>query len=122
MEDTVVNLKEILRTAGTVLVIDWPSKDVPEALTLAGFHVIVHGGLGPENYAVHELDEGKIVIRHLGHRPESADLIYSYRPFSELQQILDTAKALHAKTIWAQSGLSAAGVNDTKGCGLLKRS
>jgi len=44
-----VNLKQMLRTINTVLVMDWPSKNVPEALTLAGFHVIVHGGLGPED-------------------------------------------------------------------------
>jgi len=111
-----VNAKESLGTCETILVIDWPSKDVPESLALAGFRVIVRGGPGPEDYSVYELNHGQVVVRHLGHPPERADLIYSYRPFSELPQIVATAKDLHAKTIWTQSGLSAAGVNDPKGC------
>ncbi len=100
----------------TVLVIDWPSKDVPEALTLAGFRVIVRGGPGPEDYSVYELNNDEVVVRHLGRPSETADLIYSYRPVSELPEIVATAKGFHAKTIWTQSGLSAAGVKDTKGC------
>jgi hypothetical protein len=43
------------------------------------------------------------------------DLIYAYRPVGELPVIIAAAKNLHAKTIWTQSGLSAAGVNDPKG-------
>lgn len=35
---------EVLKNVRTVLVIDWPSKDVPEELALAGFHVYVQGG------------------------------------------------------------------------------
>jgi predicted CoA-binding protein len=111
-----VNPKEMFATVDTVLVIDWPSKDVPEALTLAGFHVIVRGGPGPEDYSVYELNKAEVVVRHLGRPPKTADLIYSYRPFSELPEIVATAKGFHAKTIWTQSGLSAAGVKDTKGC------
>jgi predicted CoA-binding protein len=106
----------MLRTVNTILVVDWPSKDVPEALTLAGFHVIVHGGPGPDDYSVYELNSGEIIVRQVGRPPESADLIYSYRSFSELPEIVATAKRLGATTIWTQSGLSAAGVSDTKGC------
>lgn len=111
-----MNLKLMLRTVNTILVVDWPSKDVPEALTLAGFHVIVHGGPGPDDYSVYELNSGEIIVRKVGRPPESADLIYSYRSFSELPEIVATAKRLGATTIWTQSGLSAAGVSDTKGC------
>src|ERR1700682_6135923 len=106
----------MLRAVNTILVVDWPSKDVPEALTLAGFHVIVHGGPGPEDYSVYELDNDEIIVRQLGRPPESADLIYSYRSFGELPEIVGTAKRLGAKTIWTQSGLSAPGVSDTKAC------
>jgi len=106
---------EVLNHVKTVLVIDWPSKDVPEALTVAGFHVHVRGGPGPNDYSVYELKEGGIVERHVGRPPEHAELVYSYRPLSELPQIVATAKALRAETIWTQSGLSAAGVNDPKG-------
>jgi predicted CoA-binding protein len=111
-----VNPKETFKNIDTVLVIDWPTKDVPESLTLAGFHVVVHGGPGPEDYSVYELNNGEIVTRHLGRAPDRADLIYSHRPFSELPEIIATAKSLHVKTIWTQSGLSAVGVKDPKGC------
>lgn len=123
-----MNLKEIFRTVQTILVIDWPSKELPETLTRAGFHVVVRGGPGPEDYSAYELDSsrnlaqtfahdpGEVVVRHIGRAPERADLIYSYRPLSELPEIITTAKRLGAQTIWTQSGLSAAGVIDPKGC------
>ena len=111
-----MNLKQMLKTVNTILVVDWPSKDVPEALTLAGFHVIVRGGPGPEDYSVYELNNREIIVRPLGRPPESADLVYSYRSFSELPEIVATAKKLGGKTIWTQSGLSAPGVSDAKGC------
>ncbi len=47
-----MNPREILQAVETVLVTDWPSRDVPEALVRAGFHVVVHGGPGPEDYSV----------------------------------------------------------------------
>ena len=107
---------EVLKNVRTVLVIDWPSKDVPEELALAGFHVYVQGGPGPTDYSVYELNDGRVVARHIGRPPERAELVYSYRPLSELQQIVARAKALQAETIWTQSGLRAAGTNDPKGC------
>lgn len=111
-----MNLKETLKIVDTVLVIDWPSKEVPEMLALAGFHVVVRGGPGPEDYSAYELINGEVVARHVGRPPERADLIYSYRPVSELPEAITTAKDVHARTIWTQSGLSAAGVSDPKGC------
>jgi predicted CoA-binding protein len=111
-----MNLNEAFKTVETVLVIDWPTRDVPESLTMAGFHVVVRGGPGPEDYLVCALNNGEIVTRHLGRAPDRADLIYSHRPFSELTEIIATAKELHAKILWIQSGVSATGVNDPKGC------
>ena len=119
-----MDLKEIFRTVQTILVIDWPSKEVPETLARAGFRVVVRGGPGPEDYSAYEFGSSKnlahnpseVVVRHIGRAPEHADLIYSYRPLSELPEIITTAKRLGAQTIWTQSGLSAAGVIDRKGC------
>jgi predicted CoA-binding protein len=108
--------KETFKNIDTVLVIDWPTTDVPESLALAGFHVVVRGGPGPGDYSVYELNNGKVVTQHLGGAPERVELIYSHRPASELAGIIATAKSIGAKTIWTQSGLSAAGVNDPKGC------
>jgi predicted CoA-binding protein len=111
-----VNLKETFKIVDTVLVIDWPTKDVPEMLARAGFHVVVRGGPGSEDYSAYELNNGEIVNYHVGRPPERADLIYSHRPLSGLPELIATAKSLHAKAIWTQSGLSANGVNDPKGC------
>ena len=108
----------IFEGVDTILVIDWPSRDVPDSLVRAGFHVVVRGGPGPEDYFVNELRNGEIVSRRLGHPPERAELVYSYRPLTELPRIVEMAKALRSKTVWTQSGLAAAGVKDPKGCWL----
>ena len=108
--------REVLASAKTILIIDWPSKDVPESLTRAGFQVIVKGGPGPEDYVANELIDGNIVTGRKGPAPDRAELVYSHRPISELPEILQLAKTLGAKTIWTQSGVSDAGVDDSKGC------
>jgi hypothetical protein len=112
-----VNPHDIFKDLNTVLLIDWPSGEVPEELARAGFHVIVRGGPGPQDYSAYELADGKVVARRTGRPPERADLIYAYRPLSELPEIIATAKALRARIIWTQSGL-AAGKKDPKGCWL----
>ena len=109
-----MNWKDILEAVETVLVIDWPSKDVPESLVRAGFHVVVRGG--PNAYSAYELDNGEIVTRRVDGPPETADLIYSHRPLNELPEIIALAKRLHTSAIWIQSGLSSPGVKDPKGC------
>ena len=113
-----MNPREILQTVETVLAIDWPSRDVPDTLVRAGFHVVVRGGPGPEDYSVYELKDGDVIARKLGRPPDRADLVYSYRPLSELPGIIAVAKQIQAKTVWTQSGLSEAGVKDRKGCWL----
>ena len=100
----------------SVLVIDWPDREVPETLARAGFEVVVRGGPGPEDFSSYELRKGKIVIRRTGRPPERADLVYAYRPLAELPEIIGAAKALQARAVWTQSGLSAAGVKNRKGC------
>jgi hypothetical protein len=53
-----VNAKAIFKGVETVLVIDWPSKDVPESLARAGLNVVVRGGPGPEDYSTYEMNKG----------------------------------------------------------------
>ena len=111
-----MNPKELLKAVQTILVMDWPSKEVPETLVRAGFHVVVRGGPGPEEFSAYEWNDGEVVACHTGCPPERAELIYSYRPLSELPEIVVAAKRSQAETIWTQSGLSASGANDPKGC------
>lgn len=108
--------EEILRQAHTVLVIDWPSRDVPDTLARAGFTVVVQGGPGPGDYSVQEVVDGEVVPRHLGAAPQHADLVYSYRPIGELPGILASARKLGATAVWQQSGLASSGAKDPKGC------
>jgi hypothetical protein len=48
-----VNPRETLEAVKTVLIIDWPSKEVPEMLATAGLNVVVRGGPGPEDYSTY---------------------------------------------------------------------
>jgi predicted CoA-binding protein len=107
--------KEPLRNARTILVIDWPSKEVPEALALAGFATVVRGGPGPQDFASYAREGDSVVRRPCG-APAQIDLIYAHRPLTELPHIIATAKTLHASVIWTQSGLRSDGSRDPRGC------
>lgn len=111
-----MNAKELFKGVNTVLVIDWPNKEVPELLAGVGFNVVVHGGPGPEDYTLYELEGEKVRSRHVGRPPEQAQLVYSYRPLSELSQTIAAARNVGARTLWTQSGISEDGRKDEKGC------
>lgn len=108
--------EHVLESARSVLVVDWPSRDVPETLVRGGYGVIVKGGPGPQDYSVHELRDGKVVARDLAHPPDQVDLVYCHRPLDELAGILAAAKELGAHAIWYQSGLDSSGAKHPKGC------
>jgi predicted CoA-binding protein len=112
----VTEAKQILEEANTVLVVDWPTRDVPTTLASAGYIVVAAEGPEPDNYSAYELRDEKIVVRHLGRPPERADLVYSYRPLDELPRIVTLAKQIGAQAVWCQSGLAGPGANDPKGC------
>jgi predicted CoA-binding protein len=107
---------QILDNADSVVVVDWPSRDVPDSLTRAGLAVVVKGGPGLDDYAAYELSHGEVVVRGVGRRPEHADIVYSHRPIGELPGIVALAQQLGAKTVWRQSGLAGNGAKDPKGC------
>jgi predicted CoA-binding protein len=107
---------KILEQANTVVVVDWPSRDVPDSLARAGYVVIVRGGPEPDNFSTYESRDGDVVSRKTGQAPDQADLVYSHRPLVELKGIVDWAKRLGAQAVWSQSGLADDGVADPKGC------
>ena len=84
---------ETLRAARHVVVQDYPDRDIPDSLTRAGFAVTIYGGPNPADVVVSELVDGAIVHRQTGRRPDSADLLYVYRPLAEIDGILTDARA-----------------------------
>ena len=106
----------VLGETRSVLVIDWPSRDVPESLAFAGYTVVVKGGPGPADYAAWELDSGEPVSRPLGREPDRVDLVYCHRPFGELPGIVALARRLGARAFWWQTGLISGGGKDPSGC------
>jgi predicted CoA-binding protein len=107
--------ERILKTASSALLIDWPSRDVPDTLAGAGYAVVVKGGPEPDNYSAYELSDGEVVRRKIGRPPEKVDLVYSHRPLDELPGIVEMARGFGASTVWCQSGLARSGENDPKG-------
>ena len=83
--------EQILRGAGTILIVDWPSRDVPDTLARAGYTVLVKGGPRPDNYWAYEVRNGEVVPRRTGQAPAAADLVYSHRPVAELPGIVAMA-------------------------------
>jgi predicted CoA-binding protein len=106
----------ILAETRSVLVIDWPSRDVPASLAFAGYKVFVKGGPGPAGYAAWALDGGEPVSRPLGHELGQVDLVYCHRPFGELPGIVALAGRLGARAFWWQTGLASDGGKDPSGC------
>jgi predicted CoA-binding protein len=111
-----ITAKQVLEAATTVLVVDWPSRDVPDALARAGYTVVDHGGPEPDNYNAYELDGSEVVVRRVGRPPEHAELVYTHRPVEELADIIAMANAVGATAVWKQSGLASEGVLDPHGC------
>ena len=105
----------LLRAARTILLVDWPSREVPETLVRAGFTVFVKGGPEPDDYGLRELRDGQIVDRRVGAPPEHADLIYAHRPVAELPGIVALAAQVGATAVWYQSGLDSTGAKNPHG-------
>ncbi|MGH9278417.1 MAG: VOC family protein [Acidimicrobiales bacterium] len=109
---------DVLRAAHRVLVVDWPSRDVPDTLARAGYEVHVHGGPAPDDYSVYRWGGEAVVVERTGQAPVGVDLVYTHRPLDELPGIVETAQRLGAVVVWAQSGFTPDGRRDPKGCWL----
>jgi predicted CoA-binding protein len=112
----VSDVDQILRAADSIVVVDWPSRDVPETLARAGYTVSVKGGPGPGDYSAYDVRGDEVVDRAVGHPPAHADLVYAYRPVSELPAIAALARQVGATVVWHQSGQAAEGADDPHGC------
>lgn len=98
--------EEILRNARHVVVQDFPSRDIPDALTRAGLTVTIYGGPTEADVVLSEFSDGTIVHRQVGRYPDDADLFYTYRPLAEIDAIVSEAQRLGVSTLWRQPDLS----------------
>ena len=85
----------------TVVLVDWPSREVPDTLARRGFTVIANEG--PETYTAYEAHAGDVRTRSVNGLPQSAELVYAYRPIDELPDIVQTATAVGATVVWLDS-------------------
>ena len=108
----------VLAAAGSFLLVDWPTRDVPDTLALAGYQVVAHGGPGPEDYFAYEVVDGEVVERRIGRPPAQADVVWTFRPLKELPEIVEAARAVGARVVWVHSGLAEGGGTDPEGCWL----
>lgn len=107
----------ILAAVRSILVVDWPTKDLPETLVRAGYAVFVKSGPGPDDFVEYAQVDGA-VGREQTARPTRVDLVHVYRPLEELPGFVELAVDLGASTVWVLSGLAPDGTRDRTGCWL----
>ena len=74
----VTEAERVLGETRSVLLVDWPSRDVPDTLACHGFTVVSADGPGESDYSAYEYEAGDSVrVRGGGRRPERADLVYA---------------------------------------------
>jgi predicted CoA-binding protein len=95
--------QDLLRDARTILLIDWPTRDVPDTLARAGYEVVAAEGPGPDDFTAYDLDVDVVVPRRAGRPPTHAEIVYSHRPTDELPDIVALARQIGAKVIWCET-------------------
>jgi predicted CoA-binding protein len=105
---------EVLASTESILLIDWPSREVPDTLARAGYRVVSQDGPGADDYNAYELNGAEIVVRNLGVEPDHADIVYTHRPFDELPEILETAQRIGAAAIWSEAGPDTPGADQAR--------
>jgi uncharacterized UPF0146 family protein len=111
----VTDRKRLLASTATILLIDWPSRDVPDTLARHGFTVISHDDDAPDAFNSYKVMGDDVRVEHVGRLPENAGIVYTHRPIDELAGIVETAKSVGAKAVWIQSGRDSTGAKDPRG-------
>ena len=109
------DVQRLLASTVTILLIDWPSRDVPDALARHGYTVISHDDEAPDALNAYKVDGDDVRVEFVGRLPEHAGIVYTHRPVDELAEIVETAKAIGAKAVWIQSGRDSTGAKDSRG-------
>lgn len=93
---------DALKNAKTILLVDWPDKNVPLALLKAGFMVISYS---PDKYTLLSYEtnyaEDKLIFSVLEGPPGQVEIVNIFRPEEEHEEIINRhALPLKAKTVW----------------------
>jgi predicted CoA-binding protein len=102
INDLKPNPAEMLKTANSILLVDWPDKGVPLALLKAGFQVFCYS---PDGYTMAEMvannHKPQLFFRPIDNPPTSIDIVNVYRPEEELPGIIKNHfLPLGAKVLW----------------------
>lgn len=108
----------VLRTVRSILVVDWPIKELPETLARTGYAVLVKSGPSPDDYVEYATRDDGSVGRLPMTRPNQVDLVHLFRPLDELPGFVELAVGLGATSLWVLSGLGPDGTRDPVGCWL----
>ncbi|HVW95130.1 MAG TPA: CoA-binding protein [Mucilaginibacter sp.] len=93
---------DILKNAKTILLVDWPTEEVPLSLLKAGFMVISYS---PHKYSLISYESNyatdKLVYSDLETAPGEVDIVNIFRPENEHPEIITRhVLPLRAKTVW----------------------
>jgi predicted CoA-binding protein len=102
--DQMTDHRELLAAATSILLVDWPSRDVPDTLARSGYRVASADGPADDSYNAYELVDGAVRVRALDGPPDQVDIVYAHRPLDELERIVTQARALNARAVWLQQG------------------
>jgi predicted CoA-binding protein len=91
----------ILRETKSILLIDWPEREVPDRLARLGLSVLAQEG--PAKYVAYEVRDGGIATEDAGDGPRNVDLVYAFRPLDELPEIAALAARLGARAVWLET-------------------
>jgi predicted CoA-binding protein len=97
---------DLLRNCRSVLLIDWPSLEVPHELARAGLEVVAEER--PPLFNAYQAAGEEVRSRRVPGPPTSVDLVYAHRPVDELPEIIERAVALGARALWLETGSPAA--------------
>jgi predicted CoA-binding protein len=134
---TYAEAKQILESAKTMLLVDWPNPGIPRALLQAGFTVFSYS---PNHYSQAKLvaeppqeitpqnifpprnnnDKGYLIFQKIEDSPDLVDIVSIFRPDEELAEIISKhTLPMKAKTLWIQPpGFSVLAPNLAKSHGL----
>ncbi len=101
---------DTLKNAKTILLVDWPDKNVPLMLLKAGFMVISYS---PDKYALLSYEtnyaEDKLVFSDLEGVPGQVEIVNIFRPEEEHEEIINRhALPLKARTVWLHPPVASA--------------